>query len=102
MGGLQKRWRSVVFSAIAAAIFLFALPVFAQQPPPDGVKFEIVSVTVLGDKEAADRSPDFVGLACMDSMGVVRVKVEAPRTLQLFRVRFPIRFQVPLALGFFA
>jgi hypothetical protein len=33
----------------------------AQQPPPDGVKFEVVSVRVLSDKEAAERSPDFVG-----------------------------------------
>jgi hypothetical protein len=33
----------------------------AQQPPPDGVKFEVVSVRVLTDKEAAERSPDFVG-----------------------------------------
>jgi hypothetical protein len=33
----------------------------AQQSPPDGVKFEVVSVRVLSDKEAAQRSPDFVG-----------------------------------------
>jgi hypothetical protein len=33
----------------------------AQQPTPDGVKFEVVSVKVLSDREAADRSPDFVG-----------------------------------------
>ena len=33
----------------------------AQQPPPDGVKFEVISVRVLSDSEAADRSPDFVG-----------------------------------------
>jgi hypothetical protein len=42
-------------------IFVLAAGVSAQQPPPDGVKFEIVSVTILGDKEAADRSPDFIG-----------------------------------------
>jgi hypothetical protein len=34
---------------------------FAQQSPPDGVKFEVVSIRVLSDKEAAERSPDFVG-----------------------------------------
>lgn len=33
----------------------------AQQPPPDGVKFEVVSIRVLSGKEAAERSPDFVG-----------------------------------------
>jgi hypothetical protein len=33
----------------------------AQQPPPDGVRFEVVSVRVLTDKEAAERSPDFIG-----------------------------------------
>lgn len=33
----------------------------AQQSAPDGVRFEIVSVRVLTNKEAADRSPDFVG-----------------------------------------
>lgn len=33
----------------------------AQQPPPDGAKFEVVSIRVLTDKEAAERSPDFVG-----------------------------------------
>lgn len=33
----------------------------AQQSPPDGVKLEVVSVRVLSDSEAAQRSPDFVG-----------------------------------------
>lgn len=33
----------------------------AQQGAPNGVKFEVVSVRVLSDKEAAERSPDFVG-----------------------------------------
>jgi hypothetical protein len=33
----------------------------AQQLMPEGVKFEIVSVRVLSDREAAGRSPDFVG-----------------------------------------
>lgn len=33
----------------------------AQQSPPDGVKFEVISITVLSNKEAAERSPDFVG-----------------------------------------
>ena len=38
-----------------------AMQLPAQQPPTDGVKFEVVSVRVLSDKEASDRSPDFVG-----------------------------------------
>jgi hypothetical protein len=33
----------------------------AQQSLPDGVKFEVISVRVLSDNEAALRSPDFVG-----------------------------------------
>lgn len=33
----------------------------AQQPVPEGVKFEVVSVRVLSSREAAERSPDFVG-----------------------------------------
>lgn len=33
----------------------------AQQSQPDGVKFEVVSIRILSDKEAADRSPDFIG-----------------------------------------
>ena len=33
----------------------------AQQSSPPGVKFEVVSVRLLSNKEAADRSPDFVG-----------------------------------------
>lgn len=32
-----------------------------QQQPPTGVKFEVVSVRVLSEKEAADRSLDFIG-----------------------------------------
>jgi hypothetical protein len=34
----------------------------AQQPPSDGVKFEVVSIRVLSGKEAAERSPDFVAM----------------------------------------
>src|SRR5438477_7541740 len=33
----------------------------SELPLPSGAKFEVVSVKVLGDKEAADRSPDFIG-----------------------------------------
>lgn len=49
--------------ALLAGLLIVVATTFlsAQQLPPDGVKFEIVSVRVLGDKEAAERSPDFVG-----------------------------------------
>ncbi|MFZ5983203.1 MAG: hypothetical protein ACOYXN_02455 [Acidobacteriota bacterium] len=44
-----------VLLAIAGALFA------DQRTPPPGVKFEVVSVRVLSAKEAADRSPDFIG-----------------------------------------
>lgn len=49
--------------ALVAGLFLLlgGLHLYGQQSPPDGVKFEVVSVRVLSDKEAASRSPDFVG-----------------------------------------
>lgn len=40
---------------------LTGTPLAGQQSVPDGMKFEIVSIRVLSDKEAAERSPDFVG-----------------------------------------
>jgi len=47
---------------LASLLVLVAAALLAaQQPPPGGVKFEVVSIRVLSDKEAADRSPDFVG-----------------------------------------
>ncbi len=42
-------------------ILIAATPLSAQQDPPKGVKFQVVSVRVLSEKEAVDRSPDFVG-----------------------------------------
>jgi hypothetical protein len=33
----------------------------AQNPRRTGIKFEVLSVERLSDKEAADRSPDFIG-----------------------------------------
>lgn len=50
LGGLLVLVATTLLSALSA-----------QQSPPDGVKFEVVSVRVLTDKEAAERSPDFVG-----------------------------------------
>lgn len=49
--------------ALLAGIVVLAATLLlqAQQAPPEGTKFEIVSVRVLSDKEAAERSPDFVG-----------------------------------------
>jgi hypothetical protein len=42
---------------VGAAALLSTILLSAQQAPPEGVKFEVVSVRVLSDKEAADRSP---------------------------------------------
>ena len=48
--------------ALLAGLFVLVTTLLsAQQSPPDGVKFEVVSVRVLSNKEAAERSPDFVG-----------------------------------------
>jgi hypothetical protein len=49
--------------ALLASLFVLmgGVPLYAQQSPPDGVKFEVVSIRVLSDKQAAERSPDFVG-----------------------------------------
>lgn len=47
---------------LVGLIVLFAATrLSVQQALPDGVKFEVISVRVLNDKEAAQRSPDFVG-----------------------------------------
>jgi hypothetical protein len=48
--------------ALVGGVVLLVVTILssAQEAPP-GVKFEVVSVRVLGSKEAADRSPDFVG-----------------------------------------
>jgi hypothetical protein len=35
--------------------------VFAQEPAPKGIKFEVVSVRVISDKEALARLPDVIG-----------------------------------------
>ncbi len=50
-------------SRLWVLLFMFGATVSAisQQPALQGVKFEIVSVRALGDEEAAERSPDFVG-----------------------------------------
>lgn len=49
--------------ALLAGVLVLAatLSLHAQQAPPEGSKFEIVSVKVLNNKEAAERSPDFIG-----------------------------------------
>jgi len=47
---------------LAALLVMVATTTLApQKSPPDGVKFEVVSVRALSDKEAAERSPDFLG-----------------------------------------
>ncbi len=51
-------------SRVALVVLLAAIAVTlvaAPQSPPPRVKFEVVSVRVLSDKEAADRSPDLIG-----------------------------------------
>ena len=49
--------------ALLASLFVLvgSALLYAQQSPPDGAKFEVVSIRVLSEKEAAERSPDFVG-----------------------------------------
>lgn len=49
--------------ALLASLFVLVAGALlsAQQSPPGGVKFEVVSVRVLSDTEASERSPDFVG-----------------------------------------
>jgi len=60
MESMQINRNSAVL--LASLLMLFGGTfLFAQQSPPDGVKFEVVSFTVLSNKEAAERSPDFVG-----------------------------------------
>jgi hypothetical protein len=51
----SKTLLAIILALVGGALL------YAQQPQPSGVKFEVVSVRVLSDKEAADRSPDFVG-----------------------------------------
>lgn len=46
---------------VGVVVLAATLLLHAQQAPPEGVKFETVSVRVLSSKEAAERSPDFVG-----------------------------------------
>lgn len=53
--------RSSTALLVAAVVLAVTIHVSAQQAPPEGVKFEVVSVMILSNKEAADRSPDFVG-----------------------------------------
>jgi len=55
--------RTNLIRACGAALLIsvFGVGMIAQQPVPSEVKFEVLSVVQLSDKEAADRSPDFVG-----------------------------------------
>jgi hypothetical protein len=48
-------WRAAVLTLLVAASCR------AQQTPPDGIKFEVVSVTVLTEKEALQRLDDYFG-----------------------------------------
>jgi hypothetical protein len=58
MESLRIRSRIFVVALLMFGAALYASP---QQPAPRGVKFEIVSVRVLSESEAAERSPDFIG-----------------------------------------
>lgn len=60
----QSRTTASPIHRVLLAVLLLTSAVgllFGQQSPPPGMTFEVVSVRVLTDKEAADRSPDFVG-----------------------------------------
>jgi len=61
--GMELRLISRSRKALLAGALVLAatLLMHAQQAPPEGAKFEVLSVRVLSDKEAAERSPDFVG-----------------------------------------
>lgn len=54
----QPNYRAFLVGLI---VLVAATRLSVQQAWPDGVKFEVISVRVLNDKEAAQRSPDFVG-----------------------------------------
>lgn len=65
MNGLRRKLRRTGLSnrnlCLTLLIVVLWRPVATQQRLPTGVTFEVVSVRVLSDREAADRSPDFVG-----------------------------------------
>jgi len=61
---MESKQISLSSKALLASLLVLVAGVallLAQQSPPNGVKFEVVSIRVLSDKEAAERSPDFVG-----------------------------------------
>lgn len=60
---MESKQISLTSKALLASLLILVATTLlpAQQSPPSGVKFEVVSVKVLSDKEAAERSPDFVG-----------------------------------------
>jgi hypothetical protein len=51
----SKAFLAILFVLVAGSLLS------AQLSPPHGAKFEVLSVRVLGDKEASERSPDFIG-----------------------------------------
>jgi hypothetical protein len=51
----SKTFLAIFFVLVAGSLLS------AQLSPPHGAKFEVLSVRVLGDKEASERSPDFIG-----------------------------------------
>jgi hypothetical protein len=55
--------RSKINKSFSISLHLLVATTFllAQQPPPAGVRLEVIAVRVLSDKEAAERSPDFIG-----------------------------------------
>lgn len=60
---MESKQTSLSSKVLRLGLLFLLATVFSvgQQAPPSGVKFEIVSVRVLSNQEAAERSPDFVG-----------------------------------------
>ncbi len=60
-----KKDLTIIRGSEAACLIMLSLviwsPLEAQSPTPSEVTFEVVSVRVLSDKEAGERSPDFIG-----------------------------------------
>jgi hypothetical protein len=70
-------------------------PSLGQHPPPAGVKFEVISVRVLNDKETAERTVDYISLK---PLVVVRLRLSVGSS-GLYLYAFsggisPVRYQV--------
>ncbi len=76
MKPFTKACRTISLSAFCLSLTaaLGLQPLTGQEQPPVGIAFQVVSVRVLGDKEASTRAPDFLSsnvavrlrISCMD------------------------------------